>query len=252
MFAEIASFSKVGLPFVLTTVGDALPQPPVERTQGLHSHQFIWVTEGSGAFYVSGARLELGVGEGIFMREGLPHRYEGAEFCTAWCTFQMDPHVLDHLGVGEYLIFTVPQELNRKNAELHRFASGESTLLTRSAAGYAHVMELFAHILSEKETLSARVYAVLERRCSELLSLDDIAAEVGVDRFALCRAYKKERGVTVMEELNAIRIAKAKRLLKYSGDSVEAIGKACGFSGPSYFGKRFREAVGCSPAVYRK
>ena len=70
--------------------------------------------------------------------------------------------------------------------------------------------------------------------------------------FAFCRYYVRERGVTVMEDLFRIRIAKAKRLLRYSDESVESVGRACGFESPSYFSKRIRKAVGCTPVEYRK
>ena len=112
--------------------------------------------------------------------------------------------------------------------------------------------ELFSTILSSADTLSVRVLRLLEQRYSEPLTLYDIADEFGVDRFSLCRTYKAERGVTVMEDLNRIRIAKAKRFLKYGTDPIEKVGQLCGYESASYFGKRFRESVGQTPAEYRK
>ena len=40
--------------------------------------------------------------------------------------------------------------------------------------------------------------------------------------------------------------------LKHSADPVTEIAYSCGFSGPSYFGKIFRQEMGCSPSEYRK
>ena len=63
--------------------------------------------------------------------------------------------------------------------------------------------------------------------------------------------YKKEHGITVMDDLNRIRIAKAKRFLRYGSASVAEVGKQCGFDSPSYFGKCFKEATGYTPTEYR-
>ncbi len=252
MFAEITPMSEIALPFVLTTVGDATLQPPVVRERGYLAHHFLWLRRGVGHFCVNRERFDLSEGEGIFMRANVAHSYEGEDFGTAWCTFLMDTSVLDRLGVGDCLRFRVPAHLDRASDRLFRFASGESTLFSRSAAGYTFVMELFESILETDISFSARVRRLLESRYAEPLTLDDIADELDCDRFSLCRAYKRERGITVMEELTDIRIAKAMHLLKYSTEKVESIGKMCGFDSPSYFGKRFREAVGVSPAVYRR
>jgi len=252
MFAEIHKNRNSELPFVLTTLGESPRQTPVHRPAGFHHHQFIWVKDGSGIFEVGGDRFELSVGEGVFTRAGVPHSYEGKPFHTAWCTFTLPDKTLDFLGVGDYLRFTVPPNLEHETAQLLAHANGKSTLLSRSAAGYTYVMELFSTILSSADTLSVRVLRLLEQRYSEPLTLYDIADEMGVDRFSLCRIYKNERGVTVMEDLNRIRIAKAKRFLKYGTDPIEKVGRMCGFESPSYFGKRFRETVGRTPAEYRR
>ena len=252
MFAEIYKNRDIALPFVLTTLGESIKQNPVYRPEGFGHHQFIWVKEGGGFFEVAGEHFVLSAGEGVFMRAHVPHSYEGKPFHTAWCTFTMSPKTLDYLGVGDCLRFTVPHYLDRETAHLMAHANGKSTLLSRSAAGYTYVTELFSTILSSSDALSTRVMRMLEQRYAEPLTLYDIADEFSIDRFALCRTYKSERGVTVMDDLNRIRIAKAKRFLKYGTDPIEKVGRMCGFDSPSYFGKRFREAVGQTPAEYRK
>lgn len=252
MFAEIHKNRDIALPFVLTTLGESLKQVPVHRPEGMGYHQFIWVKEGSGLFEIAGERFTLEVGEGVFMRANVPHSYYGKPFHTAWCTFTLPSQTLDYMGIGDYLRFTVPHYLDQETAHLLAHANGKSTLLSRSAAGYTYVTELFSTILSSADTLSVRVLRLLEQRYSEPLTLYDIADEFDIDRFTLCRTYKNERGVTVMDDLNRIRIAKAKRFLKYGTDPIEKVGKMCGFESASYFGKRFRESVGQTPAEYRK
>ncbi len=252
MFAEIHKEPNHTLPFVLTTVGEASAQAPILRPEGLEFHQFIWVKEGSGCFTVEDEQFVLQAGEGLFVRANVPHSYEGNPFHTQWVTFLLDPKTLDYLGIPTYMRYRVPEYLERETMQLFEFACGNSTVVSRSSAGYAFVIELFSTIREERESVADRIVHFLESHYAEPLTLDDIAAEAGMDRFTFCRYYKRESGMTVMEKLKQIRIAKAKRFLKYSSDSVETVGRMCGFESASYFCKLFRESVGCPPAEYRR
>ncbi|MBQ8345572.1 MAG: helix-turn-helix transcriptional regulator [Clostridia bacterium] len=251
IFAEIDKHSTA-LPFVLKTLCDHSRQNPISRPNGNSFHQFLWVTQGEGFFEIAGQRLLLSEGNGIFTRAMVPHAYGGDEFYTAWCTFLLPEQTLDYIGVGEYLPFRVPTNLPLETKQLLHFANGNSTPWSRSAAGYSYVTELFTAILSSKESKAVRVRRLLEQRYAEPLTLLEIAEYLNTDRFLLCHLYKQEYGITMMDDLNRIRIQKAKKFLKSSSEPIETVGKLCGFDSPSYFGKRFRETVGCTPTDYRK
>ncbi len=251
MFAEINKKALKALPFATATIGESKPQSKIVRPRGLEAHQIIWVTDGSAIFTFGSEKYSAKKGDGFFMRAGIPHEYEG-NFSTMWMTFTMSEDALDYLGAGDYFQFVAPSYLYDEMSRLSEFAGGNSNPVTRSCAGYTLVTELFSRVLSDSLSHSARVREILECRFSEPLSLYDIADEVGLDRYSLCRIYKKERGITVMEELFKIRISKAKSYLKLSNDSVASIALMCGFENSCYFIKRFREAVGCTPIQYRK
>ena len=251
MFAEINKALIHSLPFVLQSVGAVEYQKPVFRPDGFSYHQIIWVHSGTGHFVLDGESMELQAGEGAFMRAGVPHSYEGDPFGTRWLTFSLSETTLDYLGVGRAFRFTVPHNLNAETDHLIAFANGDSDALSRSGAGYLFVTEFFSGILRSSENLPQRVQNFLEQNYSQPLSLLDISQRLGVDRYALCRIYKKECGTTIMNELLRIRIAKAKRFLKYGSQSIAEIGQMCGFENSCYFIKRFHEEVGCTPANYR-
>ena len=253
MFAEIHKSAFDNLPFVLVSIDECLHQGHIDRPRGFVYHQFIWITEGSGTFRMRDEVFHLEAGEGMFMRAGVPHCYygdDGEQFHTVWCTFALSDQTLDYIGVGEYLRFAVPPYLEKETAQLLSIAQ-KGTPATRSAAGYAFVVELFTDLLSDSETLSARVLGFLEQNYFSPITLFDISEKFSINRFELCRMYKKERGITVMDDLNRIRIAKAKRFLRYGSASVAEVGKQCGFDSPSYFGKCFKEATGYTPSEYR-
>lgn len=252
MFAEINKDALALLPFSLNTLGESRTQPPLHRPEGNSYHQIIWVRGGEGIFRFPNETHTLGVGMGVVMRRGVPHRYEGEQFHTAWLTFRGGDGLLDYCGVGDCYVFRVPSFLEEATEELDRFIAKNSTPLSRASATYSYLTELFTAIRRPSEPTEERIRMFLENRYGDSLSLEDIAAYAEMDKYALCRYFRRVRGHGVMEELKLIRIAKAKRFLRYTADPIEKIGQMCGFESPSYFSKRFREVTGCSPAEYRR
>lgn len=87
---------------------------------------------------------------------------------------------------------------------------------------------------------------------AEPLTLDGLAATAGISKYYLAREFRRLTGMTVIEYLNALRCEKAKPLLSEGRESIEAVARAVGFSGATYFARVFRETVGMLPSEYRK
>ena len=240
------------LPFELNSASGGAKQSPISRPNGAEWNQFIWVKKGTGSFFIRDTPFELTEGKGIFMKHDVPCSYFGDELYTAWISFFASDELLNYtIGDSEYILFDVPSYLLRETDELTALAKGNTTTLKLSAAGYSLVASLFSDITSQSGALIDRIRNILYERYAEQLTLDLIADEVGLDRFSLCRRLREENSTSVMKELNAIRITKAKRMLRYTQEPIEAIGKQVGFESHSYFTKRFREESGCSPREYR-
>lgn len=243
---------KLKLPFELNTVSTGTKQSPVIRSEGAQWHQFIWVKEGVGTFRIRDEEFTLGVGRGIFMRRDVPCSYDGENLHTAWCAFFSTDHLIEYtVGEREYVLFDVPDFLDGATEELRRIARADTTTLALSAAGYSYVTELFAAITNDRVGIDGRVRDFLFRHYSEPLTLDEVAAAVELDRFSLCRLFRERTGTTVMRELTSIRISKAKRMLRYTQEPIENVGRLCGFESHSYFTKRFGEYCGATPKEYR-
>ncbi len=253
MFGEIHRNALSVLPFAVSTAGASPRQEPVHRPEGLPVHEFIWVGGGSGLFTAGKESRTLTAGEGVFLRRSTPHSYEGEALSTLWYTFSGAEGLLDYLGVGDYRFFRVPDFLPRAFAEFYCNIAGRgSNLLRRSALGYAFTVDLLDAVCTPEKETAFRVRRYLENHYSDPLTLDDIAREAGMGRYAFCRYYHAARGKSVMDELRAIRLEKAKMHLRYSTEPIARIGALCGFESPSYFIRCFREEIGCTPLAYRK
>ena len=254
---EYANYIETGsLPFKLCAVGEFQKQPPLSRKGDHRWNQIIWVKEGRGIFKVGNDEYTLSAGEGVFMRHNLSHSYRaiGDVFHTGWVTFEADDGLINYsLGDGDSYVFKCPDFMERETAHLLEYARTEGTnKLLLSAAGYSYIAELFTAITKCTDEIIDKTHAFLVKNYHRPITLDEIAEAVEIDKYSLCRYFAANHPCSVMDKLKQIRIERAKQLLRYSLDSIEEIGKQCGFDSPSYFALRFKEVTGKSPLEYRK
>ena len=84
------------------------------------------------------------------------------------------------------------------------------------------------------------------------ISLDDIAAEVGMNRSAFCTYFKRHKGMTFLQFVTQYRLNTACGLLKHSQKSVSEICYLVGFCDLPHFIRVFTKEKGMSPGKYRK
>lgn len=259
MFAEIRSeYLRTDIPcplaIVVGTIGNSEMQAVSNRPEGHYSHHMIWVEKGEGLFCVDGTERILREGEGLFCKKNVAHAYEraGQFFSTRWVTFLGGEDVLEFFNVPDYFYFQATPSLIHSTNELEQLCQNSGSIISRSAAGYNWLIAWMSSVFSTPETPATIISRYLEAHFAEQVTLEDIAREVSMDRFTLCRYYKEQCGITIMDQLKNIRIAKAKQYLRYATGSIEEVGQLCGFNSPSYFGKIFREVTGRTPREYRE
>lgn len=83
------------------------------------------------------------------------------------------------------------------------------------------------------------------------ISVDDIAAYVGVSRSHLYRSFEQVCQQSPKEYLTAFRMKQACYLLEHSTLSITAIANSVGFDNSLYFSKTFHKSKGVSPREYK-
>lgn len=96
-----------------------------------------------------------------------------------------------------------------------------------------------------------RVLAHLQEHYAESVRVATLAELAGLSVAQLERHFRRVFQLTPQQVLTKLRIEAAMRLLQ-GGDSVAAIGLACGFADQSSFARQFKATVGMSPRDYRK
>ncbi len=92
----------------------------------------------------------------------------------------------------------------------------------------------------------------IRNHISKPITIQDIADEVAISKEHLMRQFQKYSNCTISEYINKERIHAAKNMLIYSDYSIEQISSYLQYSSQSYFGKIFKELVGCTPNTFRK
>ncbi len=97
-----------------------------------------------------------------------------------------------------------------------------------------------------------RLVDYIEQHLGEDLSLEALAAEVGLSPLYLVRAFRSAVGQSPHQYVVARRVEQARRLLTATTLPIAEISLATGFSSQSHLTSWFRRLVGVSPALYRK
>ena len=82
--------------------------------------------------------------------------------------------------------------------------------------------------------------------------MQQIAAEIGMNRSAFCSYFKRCKGMTFSQFVTQYRLNTACELLKHSQKQVSEICFAVGFNDVPHFNRVFKESQGITPKEYRK
>jgi len=104
---------------------------------------------------------------------------------------------------------------------------------------------------SERTRPVRRAMDYLRTRLAESISLDDLAAYAGLDKFHLCRAFRAQIGMPPHAYLTHLRIHRAKALLS-DGVRASELAPRVGLYDQSQLTRHFRRIVGVTPARYAK
>lgn len=92
----------------------------------------------------------------------------------------------------------------------------------------------------------------ISERYMEALTVEDLAARIGVSRSYLFRLFQDHYGLSPKEYITGVRMKVAKQLLLETAMPVGRVGGAVGYEDNLYFSSVFRKTVGVTPTEYRK
>lgn len=96
------------------------------------------------------------------------------------------------------------------------------------------------------------VLHLLKEHTEGTLNIDEICAAVGYSRAYIFKEFKHTTGKSIMAYYTALKIKRAKQLLRERELSVREIAEKLGFDSANYFSKVFRAHTGQAPTAYQK
>ncbi|MBR2761815.1 MAG: helix-turn-helix domain-containing protein [Solobacterium sp.] len=234
----------------------------------LDSYLFLLITEGSGTVVSGNSACSLKQGDCVFLDCHIPYWHESSEdlWSLRWvhfsgttmpsiyrkfmersgscrfsaadvsrCTFLLD--TLFALGNSESYV---------RDMELHETLSGLLTMIMKDC--WSDTNNPRSHSLHNLEA----VVTWLHEHYTEKISLDELSERFFINKYYLTRLFKRQYGMTISDFILELRIRRSKELLRFSGESMEAIAEQCGFYDLAYFSRKFKKTEGTSPSVYRR
>ncbi len=240
--------------------------------RGRHIHDFpaIWYDQARATVYVVAAREVVdprhvgrsagGVGV-IFDPAAL-----GVDWESAWPAWRSHPLLFPfvhgesggllelrlpaaHRPVWDAAIEAIDRELASRLEGYRQAALAHLTLLLIDLARLA--TDVVSDLRHSGEPVLADVFAVIERRHADSLSLRDVAREVGMTPGHLTTIVRRRTGRTVGDWIIDRRMTESRRLLADTDLPIQEVARRVGIADAGYFSRLFRRTHGTTPRSWR-
>jgi AraC-like DNA-binding protein len=242
----------------------------LQRGHHIHTFPALWYAPEAALVYVAAAGVVLHPEEVVRTHDGIGVFFDpaavGGDTLPPWAAWRAHPLLFPflHGRSGGLLRLRLPPD--RRAAWDGAIGSLEDELAARRdgyrQAALAHLTLLLIDIARltgdivddlrrSGEPLLADVFAVIERRHNEALSLRDVAREVAMTPGHLTTIVRCRTGRTVGEWITERRMTEARALLTESDLPISEIARLVGMLDPAYFSRVFRRVHGTSPRQWR-
>lgn len=260
------------LPLMIQAISiDHNPVSYVSKS-GRPNHQWIYCIAGSGYLTAGSEKCTLTPGYGYFMLANTSYSYSqitedwkiaSLEFSGSICDSLLAS--LDMRSNNSYY-FHNQVFFNQYIKKIYEYTRPESCIddIELSTICYNFLLDLshYARQVPLRNTLDQsdhhfdvlfQIVEYLENNFEKVVSLDDIALYVGLNKRYMCTLFRSKMNTTIIAELTNIRIGQAGIYLRqFPEKKVTEIAAMCGFDDGSYFGKVFKKKTGLTPEQYRR
>ena len=243
--------------------------PHASARQGLASYLVFLVEQGSGTLTYAGARHDLQAGDCAFLDCRIPYEHRTGQdlWRLRWAHFygpNMGAIYKKYQERGGQPAFRAacPERYRTLLEEIYETASGEDHV--RDMRLCSELFALLTQLMEDgwrpgaarathgKRRSAQEVKDYLDAHFAEKITLDALAERFYINKFYLTRVFKEEFGQSISNYLAQLRITQAKRMLRFTDDSVEAIALECGLADANYFARLFKKVEGIAPGEYRR
>lgn len=106
---------------------------------------------------------------------------------------------------------------------------------------------------SQKNTSAGNIKAIhqyITENYTTNITLDNLCFIFGTNKTTLCKLFRQEYGMTILNYINSLKIREAKALLRKGHLSVTQVAEQLSYNSVHYFCRQFKKATGQSPTEY--
>ena len=227
--------------------------------------EVLWFIGGKGHVLYDGRWLPVGPGDTVVINPYAVHQVVSEEELVYFCLIIDKDFCRLHAVDIKALQFTEQLRDERLDALLSRVVEerGHSKPFAYTAM-MAAVLDVLLYLCrnystprtaplpvdgSERKLVGAAIHYIKENIASKL-TVDDIAASVGLSKYYFLREFKRLTGYTPVSYINILRCEYAKELLRSGKHKVREVAVMCGFENDSYFANVFKKHTGMLPSHF--
>lgn len=243
--------------------------PHTNSRSGLQSYLFFVVKSGKGTLNYNNCEYKLTKGDCIFIDCNLPYSHTPSHelWTLSWVHFygfnmpgiyqkyvdrggrpcfqsqntEEYIHLLDHI----YNLAASTDHI--RDMKLYENLTALLTLLMQDSWGSSPETK---HPAGKRDLQDVKEY--IDLHFTQKITLDELAENFFINKFYLTRVFKEQFDMSISRYIMLQRITYAKRQLRFTNHSVEAIALECGLTDANYFSRVFHKIEGISPGEYRR
>ena len=232
-----------------------------------HVHEgaeLLALTEGAVRLGIDGVVYRLEPGDIAVIFPLTPHSYEGMEHNVRGLVAIFPPEVIpEYAGTFHGLAPESPVLRGSQGGEDIRIAVRRLMQLNMEqdlplCIAYLHVLlagtlhQLSYHPVYDysEQKLGVRILHYISDHACEQLTEESVSHALGISASHLSHFFAEKMNINFRRFINAIRIDKARLMMRDPGMTLTMICDACGYSSMRTFRRAFQKEVGCLPSEH--
>ncbi len=231
-------------------------------------HKFYYLNKGEAYFKIQNEEFTARPGQLFCFPAGTRqtfHTVDSQSIELYWCHFSVSPVNND---LFDKIVFPYCVDVNDFE-NIHRIFYGMAGYWNdETATARIHLKSLLLELIAfyidnlpqemPPSVQKSAMYKLLpalnhihNASISQNISVDELAAIVGLHPNYFLKMFKAHMGTTPIKYMNERKITAAKKLLSDSSNSITDISIMLGFEDVHYFSNTFKKYLGCAPSKYR-
>lgn len=219
----------------------------------------IYVT--SGTMYVTENEQdhEINAGELLFLKSGLRHfgkreTLRGTRWVYAHFYLSDEQDIAGTVALPKKICGLSGSTIEERLFRLCDYFHSPAPLreLRQNSMLYEILLDIASEQYPEQESITDRICEFLDGKTDRDFSKELISGQFYLSYSNLAARFRKDKGMSMGQYHNSVRMKKACHLLRSTLMSVGEIAECLGFSDMLYFSKKFHGFSGVSPTEYRK